>query len=386
MIAFAKVRDAADAVQQKCPDGQITDQKCPDGQNVMNKAQARILEPLLKKPDLLAKAIIEIMKKPLNDKGYVSSAAIDDVATKYKKIMADERVGDLQKQPVSDDYKDWFVCGDMKTAPEIKDDYYDLVITSPPYNLKMLYDNYQDSGSQSQYIADLARWCDRMYRALKPGGRAFINLPNTYSRTKKRHFIEPLPLRLVEIMERNHPDMCLYQSITWDRLFVTDAMAANWGAYWSCSHPNLRRITESILVFAKGTTKRDANEELKDITDHEFVAWTQDLWPIAPENRIIWHPCPFPLEIPIRIMKLFGQRKDKILDCFGGSGTTAIAAALMDRECLSVDLSPKYTDLARRRMIEFISSGKGKKLLDRIRKRAENEKKGRKTEPDKLND
>ena len=55
----------------------------------------------------------------------------------------------------------------------------------------------------------------------------------------------------------------------------------------------------------------------------------------------------FPIELPTRIIKLFSVENDIILDCFMGSGTTAIAAIKEKRRYIGIELNPEYVKLSR---------------------------------------
>lgn len=41
-----------------------------------------------------------------------------------------------------------------------------------------------------------------------------------------------------------------------------------------------------------------------------------------------------------------------ILDCFGGSGTTALVAEQLGRDCILIELNPEYAEIARKRIKE----------------------------------
>ena len=55
------------------------------------------------------------------------------------------------------------------------------------------------------------------------------------------------------------------------------------------------------------------------------------IWHIAPiPPGYIRHPCPFPEEIPYRLMKLYSHKGDTVLDPFNGSGQTTKVASHLD--------------------------------------------------------
>ena len=60
------------------------------------------------------------------------------------------------------------------------------------------------------------------------------------------------------------------------------------------------------------------------------------------------HPAPFPLELAKRCIESVGE--GPVLDPFLGSGTTAVAAQLLDIKWIGIDKSPTYCNLARQRL------------------------------------
>ena len=57
------------------------------------------------------------------------------------------------------------------------------------------------------------------------------------------------------------------------------------------------------------------------------------------------HPTQKPVELHIKILEDFSKENDVILDCFGGSGTTLIAAECCNRKCLMMEISPEYCEI-----------------------------------------
>jgi DNA modification methylase len=55
-------------------------------------------------------------------------------------------------------------------------------------------------------------------------------------------------------------------------------------------------------------------------------------------------------EIPRKLIEMFSKPKDIVLDPFGGSGTTACEAYLLNRNAISIDVSEEQTDLAKVRL------------------------------------
>ena len=57
------------------------------------------------------------------------------------------------------------------------------------------------------------------------------------------------------------------------------------------------------------------------------------------------HPTMKPIDLVARLLKNSSKENDKILDLFGGSGSTIIAAEQLNRNCYTMELDPKYCDV-----------------------------------------
>jgi len=74
------------------------------------------------------------------------------------------------------------------------------------------------------------------------------------------------------------------------------------------------------------------------------------------------HEAKFPVELPLRVIRLLTDLNEVVLDCFMGSGTTAIAAIQENRQYIGIELEEKYVTLARTK----IKSGTQIRLISEI--------------------
>ena len=90
-----------------------------------------------------------------------------------------------------------------------------------------------------------------------------------------------------------------------------------------------------------------ANIFQKTLTDDDRRVWGQwAIWPMNTVGKREGHPAAFPEELPTRCIKLHTRPGDLILDPFGGSGTTMIAAEHLDRSAALIERDAGYCSFA----------------------------------------
>jgi DNA modification methylase len=62
------------------------------------------------------------------------------------------------------------------------------------------------------------------------------------------------------------------------------------------------------------------------------------------------HPAPYPVEIARRLIRMYSFVGDTVVDPFGGTGTTAVAALEVGRNSVSVEIEPTYIEQIRARL------------------------------------
>jgi site-specific DNA-methyltransferase (adenine-specific) len=77
------------------------------------------------------------------------------------------------------------------------------------------------------------------------------------------------------------------------------------------------------------------------------------VWEVARPKRSAEHPTMKPVELYERMMNNSTAPGEMILEPFGGSGTTLIAAAKTGRVCRAMEIAPRYCDVIRRRWTKF---------------------------------
>lgn len=132
------------------------------------------------------------------------------------------------------------------------------------------------------------------------------------------------------------------------RIWVKDAAWEN--SKWHTLSYRAVDEFEYLYVFWKpGITVVDR----KKLEREEWVEWgSRAVWQIPSVRSNDDHEAKFPVELPRRIIKLYSDIGDTILDCFMGSGTTAIAALREGRNYIGIERDLNYVELSRKKVFE----------------------------------
>jgi DNA modification methylase len=88
-----------------------------------------------------------------------------------------------------------------------------------------------------------------------------------------------------------------------------------------------------------------------------------DLWEIDRQMKSPEHPTMKPIALPGKAIENSSHRGDIVLDLFGGSGSTLIAAEQTERICRTIELDLKYCDVIVKRYIKNMESDAGVFLI-----------------------
>ena len=136
------------------------------------------------------------------------------------------------------------------------------------------------------------------------------------------------------------------------RVWVKDAAWEN-SRWASLSYKSVDESEYLYFLWKPGITKYDRRR----LTREEWKAWgSRGVWHIPSVRANDDHEAKFPVELPRRVIKLLTDPGETVLDCFLGSGTTAIAAIRENRRYIGIEIEEKYVRLAQRRIREEIRS------------------------------
>ncbi|MEW6669153.1 MAG: site-specific DNA-methyltransferase [Thermodesulfobacteriota bacterium] len=130
------------------------------------------------------------------------------------------------------------------------------------------------------------------------------------------------------------------------RVWVKDAAWEN-SRWASLSYRSVDEFEYLYFFWKPGITKYDRNR----LSPEEWRNWgSRGVWSFASVRANDDHEAKFPLELPLRVIRLLTDPQDIVLDCFMGSGTTAIAAIRANRRYIGIEVLEKYVNLSRERI------------------------------------
>lgn len=229
----------------------------------------------------------------------------------------------------------------LETMAKMIDDFVDVTITSPPYNMgkgrrngkngvSLKYENYDDNLSLEEYFIQSKKWIDEMFRVTKhhifyniqevSGNKGIINfIMNEYKNNIKHIFFWAKPNPPSTILDNG-----VANGIEYIFCISKDSPTKNNFTYCNFSNYNGDYIKNVII--------KPVNSD-KETNGHNFA---------------------FGDWLPKHFINYFSKEGDLIYDPFMGTGTTAKASHILKRKWIGSELSNEYTKLAYKRLKPYL--------------------------------
>jgi len=234
-----------------------------------------------------------------------------------------------------EDFRNRIICGDtIEVLKKIPDATVDLVVTSPPYNLKNSTGNglkdgrggkwsnaklmqgyaaHHDCMPHDEYVEWQRACLQEMMRVIKDDGAIFYN---------HKWRVQGGLLQDRQDIVRGFP---VRQIIIWRR---KGGINFNRG-YFLPTYEVIYLIAKSKFMLAPKASRHG------------------DIWEFMQDMKNP-HPAPFPLDLIERVIS--STTAQVVLDPFIGSGTTAVAAKNHGRDYIGIDIAEEYCEMARKRL------------------------------------
>lgn len=218
----------------------------------------------------------------------------------------------------------------------IKDNSVDLIITSPPYNVGIEYDSWDDCMKWDDYLAWCREWLTECFRVLKADGRMCLNHYLCLAPRKNGDTCSRFPMfDLKNIMD--DIGFHTHKLAIWDDTTMVKQVA--WGSWMSASAPFIQTPFEGILISYKHQWNK-INKGESTITRNDFMEGCGGIWHIGTTQS--YTIASFPERLPQICIDLLSYKGDTILDPFSGSGTTCYVAQSLGRQFIGFEISEAY--------------------------------------------
>jgi site-specific DNA-methyltransferase (adenine-specific) len=245
-------------------------------------------------------------------------------------------------------------CGDcLSLFSKLDKNTIDLIVTSPPYNVGIKYDNWDDKLSWGEYVRFTKYWLGESWQVLKSDGRIAINIPYeiNYKENGYRKLIIAEYYNIMKDIGFHYNGMVDLKEIQPHRVKYTA-----WGSWLSPSAPYIYNAKECVLLFCKEQWKKskfgsmsksyfDESDEKKK----EFINLCSGEWDYFAETKKLTE-ANYAISIPENAIKILTYENDIVLDPFMGSGTTAVACKKLNRNYVGFEISQNYVDIANNRI------------------------------------
>lgn len=247
-----------------------------------------------------------------------------------------------------------------------RDGQFDLVITSPPYNVGK---EYETRTSIETYLEEQEEIIKEIIRVTSSKGSICWQVGNFVSKDKE---IFPLDIFYYEIFKKH--GLKLRNRIIWHFGHGLHTQSRFSGRYetilWFSKTDDYIFNLDNVRVKSKYPGKRhfkgpkkgklSGNPKGKNPSDvWEIIQndWNKEVWDIpnvkANHKEKTEHPCQYPVELVERCILALTDENSEILDPFAGVGSTLIAAIKNNRKAVGIEKYKKYVDIGRARISSF---------------------------------
>lgn len=246
------------------------------------------------------------------------------------------------------------------------DGHFNLIITSPPY--ADARKNHYDSINPNDFPDFFESFHSELWRVLSPDGSFVINIKDKVIDGVRNRYVWKTIMRLSELGW-----FCVD-----DYLWIKpNAMPGYWpnrlrDEWEYCFHLTKNKkfkmyqdaVRKPIGDWAKTRLAKLTGKSAERHNSENNSGFGRDLrkWvnkdSVLPGNTIsvplvgkdMGHPAVFPTGLPEFFIKLFSTDGDRILDPFGGSGSTALGCEGLEREVVLIDNKPDYVNVMKERL------------------------------------
>ncbi|MDR2466573.1 MAG: site-specific DNA-methyltransferase [Prevotellaceae bacterium] len=267
---------------------------------------------------------------------------------------------------ISPDVSHQIVNGDsLSVLKKIENGKFDLIITSPPYNVGK---SYETKTSIENYLETQEEIINELVRTLSDKGNLCWQVGNYVDKGE----VFPLDIYYYQIFKKHK--LKLRNRIIWHFGHGLHASKRFSGRYetilWFSKTNDYIFNLDNVRIPSKYPGKLHFKGEKKGLPSGNPLGKNpSDIWVIIANDweTAMWdipnvksnhpekteHPCQFPIELVERCVLALTNEKSWVLDPYAGVGSTVIAAVKNNRNVVGIEKEKEYCDIAKQRIIDF---------------------------------
>ena len=253
-----------------------------------------------------------------------------------------------------------------------------VVVTSPPYNIGVKYNHYDDRRDHDDYLSWIEAVAAEVHRVLEPDGSFFLNVGSRPSEPwlawdvanrVRSSFVLQNVIIWVKSISIQKSDVGAYPNLTGD-VSVGHYKPITSRRYLHDNYEYIFHFTKTGNVpidrLAIGVPYQDktnigrwraAEQDLRCRGNTWFIPYKT----IRDRASQRPHPSTFPVQLPEMCLKLHGLDHTRlVLDPFLGLGSTTLAALTLGLPSLGFDIDPQYLAQAKERLERQAASLNGR--------------------------
>lgn len=245
---------------------------------------------------------------------------------------------------------------DSRSLAVLPDESVHLALTSPPYVTTEFFE-----GQEFDYAGHLDLMRDvfaEVWRVLVPDGRFALNIADIH--TKYLHIddgrLHKVPLAFDTFAVAQTQGFRQLTQFIWDKGYTRNFRGPLLGSYPYPGTLYNNAYYEFIFILRKPGRRRvrQTVREASRLTLEEWRTYTQQWWRIESiSEKYEGHGAVWPLEVPLRLIKMLSFVGDTVLDPFLGTGATTEAAVRLGRNSVGVEIDATTERLVERRVTQL---------------------------------
>jgi DNA modification methylase len=253
----------------------------------------------------------------------------------------------------------------LEALKKIENDKFDLILTSPPYNVGK---SYETKMSIEKYLATQEEIIFELVRTLSDNGNLCWQVGNYVDKGE----VYPLDIYYYRIFKKY--GLKLRNRIIWHFGHGLHASNRFSGRYetilWFSKTDDYIFNLDNVRVPSKYPGKRHFKGPKKgELSGNPLGKNPSDIWEIIEQDwdKAMWdipnvksnhpekteHPCQFPVELVERCVLALTNENIWVLDPFAGVGSTVVGSVKNNRNAVGIEKEKDYCKIAEKRLLDL---------------------------------